>query len=270
MDDNGGMGKPLAVITGASSGIGKVFARRLAASHDLLLIARRKDRLAALAAELSDEHGNQIEVMAADLSVEAEFAAVAERLAQEPELEMLVNNAGFGSRGPFWQVSLALQEQMHRLHVMATLALTHAALRNMTAKEQITGKAGSIINVCSVASFVRRAGSASYGATKSWMLVFTESVYVDLKAAGSAVKMQALCPGFTLSEFHDVLHQDRSKVIGKSMWLSVDRVVDDSLRGLARGKLVVIPDWRYRLAAIFFAKAPQWIRLRGDVATLKE
>jgi hypothetical protein len=185
----------LAVITGASSGIGSVFARKLAPDHDLLLIARRKDRLESLAADLSAQYGSDVSVLAADLADEKGLALAANRIEGEPSLALLVNNAGFGSRGLFWE-DLAVQEQMHRLHVMATVRLCYAALQVMVRKNS-----GGIINVASVAAFVRRAGSVSYGSTKSWMAVFTEALYLELRSIHSAVKVQALCPGFTYPSF---------------------------------------------------------------------
>ena len=165
------MGKTLAVITGASSGLGVVFVRKLAAEHDLLLVARRKERLEALAAELTAQYGCRVDVLPADLTDEKDLTAVADRIAAEPNLGLLVNNAGFGSRALFWESDLEVQEQMHRLHVMATVRLSHAALRNM-----VKQNSGGIINVASVASFVQRAGSVSYGATKRWTASFTETV----------------------------------------------------------------------------------------------
>src|SRR5216683_690700 len=113
------MARTVVAITGASSGIGAVFARRLAAEHDLLLIARRKDRLQELAAELSSAYPAQVEVLQADLSLEGDLDRVAARLGSESRLALLVNNAGFGTKGLFWEAELADQEQMHKLHVMA-------------------------------------------------------------------------------------------------------------------------------------------------------
>ena len=170
------MGRPLAVITGASSGLGVVFARKLAAEYDLLLVARRKERLESLAAELAAQYGCDVAVLPVDLTDENDLAAVADRIAGEQNLALLVNNAGFGTRGLFWESDLAVQEQMHRLHVMATVRLSHAALRNLVAKN-----AGGLINVASVAAFVQRAGSVSYGATKRWMAAFTEGLYLGIE-----------------------------------------------------------------------------------------
>ena len=251
------MQRPLAVITGASSGIGEVFARKLAAQYDLLLVARSKDRLTALAAELTGRHAGRVDVMDADLSDPLQLAAVAERIAAEPALALLVNNAGFGHRGRFWETDLDAMEKMHRLHIMALVRLSHAALRVMVPQNR-----GAIINLASIASFVQRAGSASYGATKSWVAAFSEGVYLDLLQAKSAVKIQALCPGFTYSGFHDAMGEDRTRIAPASFWLTADEVVNDSLAGLARGKLFVIPGWRYKWLAAVLRTLPPWLKLK--------
>jgi short-subunit dehydrogenase len=250
------LAKSLAVITGASSGIGMVFARKLAPNYDLLLIARRRDPMTALAAELAAQHGSVIDILVADLSDAAQLRVAAQRIAAEPNLTLLVNNAGFGYRGAFWEADLEVLEKMHRLHVMAIVRLSHAALRVLVA-----GNRGAIINVASVAAFAQRAGSASYGATKSWLAVFTEALYLDLKKAKSAVTVQALCPGFTYSEFHDLMAEDRHSIAPPSLWLTADQVVDDSLSGLARGKLIVVPGWRYKLIVAILTKLPIWLKL---------
>ena len=177
------------MITGASSGIGATFARKLARDYDLLLVARREDKLQELAAELRSVHQTRIEITVADLANPADVAVLAERLAKEPSLGMLVNNAGFGTKGRFWEATLASQEDMHQVHVMATMRLTHAALGNMVPRNQ-----GAVINVASVAGFVRGPGAVSYCATKSWINIFTEGLYVELKGMGSEVVVQALCP----------------------------------------------------------------------------
>ncbi len=250
------MSRPLAAITGASSGIGEVFARRLAADHDLLLVARRKDRLERLGADLAGNFGASVETLEADLSTEAGIAAVEARIAGEERLVLLVNNAGFGTRGLFWESPLDGQERMHTLHVTATMRLCHAALRGMTARNR-----GGIVNVASVAAFVRRAGSASYGATKGWIAVFTEALHLELRSVTSAVVVQALCPGYTYSEFHDTMQISRETMANPRYWLTADRVVDASLKGLRKGRLFVIPGWHYRLLVALITKLPSRLRL---------
>jgi len=239
------MPKPLAAITGASAGLGAVFARKLTArGYDLLLIARRADRLTQLANEIGGA-----EPLAADLTVAADVERVAERLG-DPRLALLVNNAGFGVHGAFAGSPLEPQLQMHRLHVDCVLRLTHAALGGMVER-----KAGGIINVASVAGFLRSRGSVSYCATKSWMIAFTEALHLELRKTAPAVTVQALCPGFTYTEFHDAAHIDRGK-IPKWLWLSAERVVDASLTGLDRRKLMVVPGRRYQWIVAVTTKLP--------------
>jgi len=255
------LSRTVVAITGASSGIGATFARRLAAEHDLLLIARRKDRLEQLANELTSAYRTQVEILPADLSAEADLQSIAERMEREPRLALLINNAGFGTKGRFWEAALEGQEQMHRLHVMAAMRLTHAALRNMVPRDL-----GGIINVASVSAFVRSPGTTSYAATKSWMTAFTEGLYLELQGIHSNLVVQALCPGFTYSEFHDTMGVNRFRLAGAGFWMTADEVVDASLDGLRRRKLFVVPGWRYRILASMFSKLPTRLRLAAEAA----
>jgi short-subunit dehydrogenase len=120
---------------------------------------------------------------------------------------------------------------------------------------------GAVINVASVAGFVRSKGSVSYCATKSWTNIFSEGLYLELRGMGSHVKIQTLCPGFTYSEFHDAMAIQRERLAGKALWLSAEQVVDASLAGLQRGQLYVIPGWRYRVLTAVVSKLPSRIRL---------
>ncbi len=247
------MSRPLAAVTGASAGIGAVFARKLAArGYDLLLIARRRDRLEQLAADLPVA----AEPLQADLAVPEEIERVAQRLAGEPRLALLVNNAGFGTRGRIFEAPFEEQARMHRVHIDATLRLTHAALVGMVQRNQ-----GGIINLASVAAFARSPNNVSYCATKTWIHVFTEGVYLELRGIGSKVKVQSLCPGFTRSEFHQVLGVDPA-IIPARLWMSADDVVEASLKGLDAGKLFVIPGWKYRLFVAVFPRLPSALRVR--------
>lgn len=220
-----------------------------------MLIARRGDRLEALAKELSGRHGVRAEWIEADLAAEDGLARAAALIAGLQDLALLVNNAGFGTRGYFHAGSLEEQERMHRLHVMATVRLTHAALNVL-----IPRGAGAVINVASVAAFARSSFNTSYCATKSWMTVFTEGLHLELREMRSAVQVQALCPGFTNSEFHDVLGVDR-KGIASWLWMKAEDVVEESLRGIERRKWLVIPGLVYRVFAIVMSKVPLRLRL---------
>jgi short-subunit dehydrogenase len=210
-----------------------------ARGYDLILVARREDRLRALAAELPVN----AEVVAADLTTEDGLRAVEQAIRDCPRLELLVNNAGFGTLGRFWVADLHGQEQMHKLHVMATMRFTHAALGAMVARGR-----GAVVNVSSVAAFGQTEGNVSYCATKAWTNAFTQGLDMELHGIQSKVKVQALCPGFTMSEFHDTLGVDRNK-IPRFMWMQADVVVEASLRGLERGEVVVIPGALYKIGA---------------------
>jgi uncharacterized protein len=258
-DENAHM---LAVITGASSGLGATFARKLAArGYNLLLIARRQDRLQSIAREIGDLYPVRAEVLAADLTDDAGLASVASQIQGAADLGLLVNNAGFGTLGYFFDADPHTQEQMHRLHVLATMRLSHAALANLVPRAQAgTG----IINVSSVAAFGSSPQNVSYCATKTWMNRFTEGLAIELGAKPSPVAVQALCPGFTLTEFHDVMPMDRSR-IPASLWLNPDFVVDESLRGFDRRAVFVIPGWRYKLLVWIMKLVPSRLMRWGSI-----
>jgi len=244
-----------ALITGASAGIGAEFARQLAAQgRPLVVVARRGDRLEEIAKTLAAP----CEVMVADLATEAGLSLV-ERRIEKGDVDLLVNNAGFGTRGLFWEADSEGQDRMHRLHVMAAMRLCRAALPHMVRRGR-----GGIINVSSVAAFGRTPGNASYCATKAWMNAFTEGLYMELRVRDSGVKVQALCPGFTYTEFHDVVGVDRS-LAPKGWWLTAEQVVADSLRGLERGRLIVIPGLRYRLLVQLLKHLPDSWRIHGAI-----
>ena len=252
-----------ALVTGASSGIGEAFVKRLASEgYDLILVARRKGRLEKLAEELKASHRVAAEVLAADLTEDADLRKVEERIARAGDLAFLVNNAGFGTRSLFFETDVEGQDRMHRLHVLAALRLCHAALPGMVARGM-----GCLVNVSSVAAFGQSPGNAGYCASKAWMNSFTEGLHVDLASIGSPVKVQALCPGYTLTEFHDVSGIGRDHV-PKSWWMSAEYVVGASMQGLARGKLVVVPGWRYKFY-VFLLKAFPGFLIRSLALRIK-
>ncbi len=243
--------RPLAVITGASAGLGKVFAQRLAAKgYDLALVARDAARLDALGAELAARHGIVAESWPADLGRTEDVDGIVARLKAAPRVDMLVNNAGFGTQGALAKAEPAGQEQMIEVHVMTTNRLTQAALPGMLER-----KRGAIINVSSVASFTATEGNVNYCATKAYLRVFSEALALECKGRG--VTVQALCPGFTYTEFHDRLGFDRGNV-PKLMWMSAERVVDASLAAAAAGgPVVVVPGKRYK-ALVLGIKYASW------------
>jgi len=240
----------VALVTGASSGIGEAFARRLSRDgFDLILVARRHEPLEQLARQLGGA-----ETLAADLSLEEGLARVEARIASAPDLELLVNNAGFGTKGRFWESSLEGQDRMHRLHVMATMRLSRAALAAMVPRGR-----GAVINVSSVAGFGQSPNNVSYCATKAWMNRFTEGLELELREIGSPVRVQALCPGFTVTGFHDAMGMSRDG-IPSWMWMRADDVVDASLRGLERGRLFVIPGAFYKAVVAIEKLVPRKVR----------
>ena len=242
----------VALVTGATAGIGRVFAQRLASTgHDLILVARDATRLGALADELTLQFGITAEALPADLSRDDGMRRVADRIAQEPRLAVLVNNAGFGTKGRLVNRPVAEQATMLELHVMAPMLHTRAALPGMLERRR-----GWIINVSSVASYTFSMGNVNYCATKAYLRVFSESLALEL--AGTGVQVQALCPGFTHTEFHDRAGMDKETIPGM-LWLSSERVVDESLAQIAAGgHPVCVPSLRFKLIVLLLRYIPEW------------
>ncbi|MFI6443944.1 SDR family NAD(P)-dependent oxidoreductase [Kitasatospora sp. NPDC050543] len=228
-----------ALITGATAGIGAAFAARLArAGHNVVLVARDSERLAASAAQLRTEYGVEAETLTADLATEDGIAAVEQRLADTARpVDLLINNAGFGNKGAFLDVPLQAELDMLKVHIEAVLRLTTAALPGMRERGR-----GAVVNVASVAAFLPR---GTYGATKAWVVSFTQGVARDL--VGSGVRLLALCPGFTRTEFHQRAGMGTSNIPAWG-WLSAERVVDEAMRDLARGRSLSVPGKRYKIA----------------------
>ncbi|WP_327682755.1 SDR family NAD(P)-dependent oxidoreductase [Kitasatospora sp. NBC_00458] len=228
-----------ALITGATAGIGAAFARRLARNgHQLVLVARDTERLERSAADLTGRFGVEVEVLTADLATDDGIAAVEARLADAARpVDLLVNNAGFGNRGAFSTVPLQDELDMLKVHIEAVLRLTTAALPGMRERGR-----GAVVNVASVAAFLPR---GTYGASKAWVVSFTQGVMRDL--GGTGVRLMALCPGFTRTEFHERAGMGTGNIPAWG-WLSADRVVDEALRDLARGRALSVPSKRYKLA----------------------
>jgi short-subunit dehydrogenase len=231
---------PRALITGASSGIGAAFAERLARDHyNLILVARRRDRLAALAQKLQSEYHVTVEVLAADLSKHTDLLTVENRITEDSNLEMLINNAGFGGYMPFVSLDPNRAEELINVQVLAVTRLTRAALPGMIAR-----KYGSIINVSSRLAFSGPVTSpsmprrATYAATKAYINTFTQILNDELKDTG--VKVQALCPAVVITEFHKVQGIDPTHMPPEIIMQAED-LVDASLKGLELGEVICIP-----------------------------
>lgn len=226
-----------AVITGASSGIGEAFARQLAQmGYDLVLVARGQEKLAQIAAELQTKHGILAEVVAADLSKAEGVERVEEAIGKLDDLVLLINNAGFGTMGPLLEKGLFRQLDMIHVHVNASMRLTRAALTRMVDKGY-----GGVINVSSIVAFFHGAGSANYCATKAYLNTFSQAVQAEVRENGLFV--QALCPGYTYTNFHDTGEYDafsRNEVPGW-LWMSAAEVADISLNALGNGRVVLVP-----------------------------
>ncbi len=240
----------LAVVTGPTAGIGRAFADRLAAAgHDLLLVSRDAGRLAEVAAELARRHGVAAEARATDLASDADVEALAAELAARPRVDVLVNNAGFGTKGTLADTDPAAQARMVRVHCEAPLRLAQAVLPGMVAR-----RAGAVVNVASVAAFVTSAGNVTYSATKAFVQMLSEGMAAEV--AGAGVRVQALCPGFTRTEFHDRAGMGTGG-IPRFAWLTPDRVVEASLAALARGgPVTLVPGVSYRAVVAVLRHTP--------------
>ena len=231
------MTRPVALITGPTSGIGTGFARRYAADgYDLALVARDGERLHELADGLREKHGTTCEVLVADLARADERAQVCDRLANG--VRVLVNNAGIGTSRDFWDSDPTLLQAQLDVNVTAVMHLTRAALPPM-----LDAGVGTVINVASVAGLLSGRGS-TYSASKAWVVSFSEGLANGL--AGTGVGIHALCPGYVHTEFHARAGIEKPST-PSFMWLNVDDVVDDCIADVARGKVVIVPGLQYKL-----------------------
>jgi short-subunit dehydrogenase len=226
-----------ALVTGPTAGIGHAFAHQLAArGHDLVLVARDRERLESVAAEITERYGVQVEVLPADLGDRAQLARVEARLTDPARpVDLLVNNAGFGLKGRFLDNDVDTETGMLEVLVTAVLRLTHAALGPMAERGD-----GGVINVSSVAAFLPR---GTYAAAKAWVNSFSEWAANEYRPQG--VTVMALCPGFTRTEFHERMDVGRGSAPG-FMWLDTDFLVAKALKDFDKGRTYSIPGAQYK------------------------
>ena len=235
-----------ALVTGASVGIGESFTRLLASKgYNVALVSRDEARLHERAAGLREKYGVQTFVLPADLSTNEGCASVEEYI-KTYEIDVLINNAGFGINKAFSASDINAEQQMFDVLVRTPMRLMHTAIPGMKQRNS-----GTIINVSSVASFI---AGGTYSASKSYLTVLSESLNTEL--ASSGVKVSALCPGFTRTEFHE---RGRMKMGGlpKFMWLNSDKLVEQSWIDAVANKPVSIPGWQYKLLVAVISTVPR-------------
>jgi short-subunit dehydrogenase len=240
-----------ALVTGASSGIGEAMARQLgSAGVPTVVVARRVDRLEALAAQYPT-----VEVMAADLTTDAGVAAV-ESVIESRGVDLVVNNAGFGTSGPFHTLDPDRLDREISLNVRALTRISHAALRTMVPRGR-----GHLLNVSSVASFQPAPSLGVYAATKAYVTSLTESLHEEVR--GTGVRVTALCPGLTRTEFISVSNPSGRKVTYPDfMWLDADTVAAAALDDMQRGRALSVPGAVYRVLVGISSVTPRSIARR--------
>ncbi|MBV1852120.1 SDR family NAD(P)-dependent oxidoreductase [Catellatospora tritici] len=243
-------GNRTAVVTGATAGIGRAFAVRLASDGwDLVLVARDEARLAEFTEALSRTYGVRAGFIAADLATPVGCELVEARLKDTARpVDLLVNNAGLSLNTPFLKSTVEKELHLLAVNVQAVMRLTLAVLPGMVARRR-----GDVINVSSVAGFGAAMPGSTYPASKAWVTNFSESV--ALSVAHHGVRVLALCPGFTRTEFHERAGINMTKT-PDWMWLQAPDVVSDALRDLRRGRTVSVPNWKYKVVVSFMRHTP--------------
>jgi len=228
---------------------------------DLIVVARRRDRLEALAEELRAAHGVTVDVVVADVTDPDQLAALEERLRTgSPSVDLLVNNAGAGGQGAFAELPLDRQEAQIRLNVLAPVRLTHAALQPMLARGR-----GGVLNVSSIAGLQPMPRVANYAATKAYLSSFSHAVHEEVRHQG--VTVTNLLPGFTRTEFHEAADINRSVVPGLA-WMRADTVARKGLRAVARGRAQCVPGLGYLVLTGISALTPWSVSRRVLAAVL--
>ena len=242
------MANSWALVTGATAGIGESFSRLLAGNnYSIVLVARDLPRLQERATALEAKFGISTHVIQADLATDDGCLKV-EKYIAENQIDVLINNAGFGTNKAFTMSALEVEQQLLDVLVRTPMRLMHVALPLMKARDN-----GIIINVSSVAGYI---AGGTYSASKSYLTVLSESLNTELSATN--VKVSALCPGFTRTEFHQ---RGKMSMTGlpNFLWLNSDRLVEQSWRDALKGKAVSIPGWQYKLLVLIVETMPRSI-----------
>lgn len=242
-----------AIVTGPTAGIGAAYAKLLAAKgYNLVLVSRDLKRLEQTAADLTAKHAIETKVLSADLTTDKGIASLADFIAKN-EIEVLINNAGFGLNSSFVKSSAADEQSVVNILVTAPMQLSHAVLPQMVAR-----KSGTIVNVSSVAGYF---AAGHYSAAKAYVTVLTESMHAEVSKHG--VNVSALCPGFTKTEFHQRAKM-KMDALPSFMWLDADFLVAKSWADAQAGKAISIPGWQYRVMVWIAKNAPRaWMRRTG-------
>jgi uncharacterized protein len=226
--------KGTALITGASGGIGAIYADRLAKrGYGLILVARNQKRLEALAKRLKDETGRSVETIAADLNDKVDLARIETTLRTNASITLLVNNAGVGATGPLLESDIERMDKMIRLNVGALTRLTYAAAPGFVARG-----GGTIVNISSSVAISPESLNGVYGASKAFVLAFSQSLNHEL--AGKGVRVQAVLPGATATEFWDIAGLPVRNLPAEIV-MSAEDTVDAALAGLDQGEIITIP-----------------------------
>ena len=246
------------LVTGASSGIGAEIARALARrGHGVTLVARREDRLKDLAGQLADAHGIRAETLGCDLGSEGARKRMLASLAELGlDVEVLVNNAGFGTAGRFVELDAERELEMVRLNVEAVVALCGRFAPEMAARGR-----GAILNVASTAAFQPLPGNTTYAATKAFVLSFTDALHAEL--SGDGVTATSVCPGPVKTEFVEIANMDGAAESAPSfVWTDPDQVAEEAVKGLERGRRVVVPGKLNAVGALGGQHVPRSVLLR--------
>lgn len=241
-----------AVVTGATSGIGAAYAKRFASQgYDLVITGRRKEKIEALAESIRGEHHVRVDVILAELSEKDGIHKVIEGM-QGKQIEILVNNAGFGANSLFYECDLAVAEQLANVNVIAPMELIRAVLPDMVKR-----KSGTVINISSESVYMIVPKNSVYSGAKAFVKSFTEGLHVDL--IGTGVKVLAVCPGLTHTDFHEKMGMEKSRQINKGVisWMSPEEVVSCSLKDLQKGKVICIPGLHTKLMTGMLSLLPQ-------------